>query len=179
MRIIRRSELREGRWRNGMGASWDIASEPPGAEEFGWRFAIARIDSDVPFSHYPETDRIFTLLEGEGLNLDFEGKSSLAVHERFVPHAYACDVPTFCRLVEGPCRALNLFLKRGAWTADVDILSSNAEISHQGTLLVHVLRGRATVDGEVLEAGDTAVTENGVFIRNDGGIVYAALLTKA
>ena len=62
MRIIRKSEFAEGRWRNGMGVSWDIASDPPGTEAFGWRFAIARIDADVPFSHYPEVDRIFTLL---------------------------------------------------------------------------------------------------------------------
>jgi len=179
MRIIRKPELREGRWRNGLGVSWDIASQPRGAEDFGWRLAVARIDGDVPFSHYAETDRIFTLLEGEGLDLDFEGKPSLAVHERFVPHAFPCDVPAFCKLVKGPSRALNLFMKRGVWTADIDILSSNAEIGHPGTLLIHVLQGRAAVDGEELERGDTSIAEDGVSIRNGGGLVYVARLPRA
>jgi uncharacterized protein len=54
------TSFREGRWRNGLGVSWDIASEPPGSgmDDFGWRFAIARIDADVPFSHYPQVDRV-------------------------------------------------------------------------------------------------------------------------
>ena len=80
-------------------------------------FAIARIDDDVPFSSYPEVDRIFTLIEGAGLDLDFDDRPSLVVHRLFVPHFYPCDVKTFCRLRAGPCRALNLFLRRGAWRA--------------------------------------------------------------
>ena len=49
MRIIRSSEFIEGRWRNGMGVSWDIASHPAaaGTPDFGWRLAIARIDADA------------------------------------------------------------------------------------------------------------------------------------
>lgn len=50
MRIIRKSEFIEGRWRNGMGVSWDIASGPASSEGFGWRFATALIERDVPFS---------------------------------------------------------------------------------------------------------------------------------
>jgi hypothetical protein len=113
MRIIRSHEFTEGRWRNGMGVSWDIASYPVAADDFGWRLAIARIDGDVPFSHYPNVDRVFTLIEGQGLDLEFEGRNTLAVDRLFVPHFYSCDVPTFCRLRSGPCRALNLFMKRG------------------------------------------------------------------
>ena len=79
MQIIRQADFREGRWRNGMGVSWDIASDPPGAEDFGWRLALAQIDADVPFSLYPGVDRIFVLVEGNGLSLEFEGRPSLLV----------------------------------------------------------------------------------------------------
>ena len=177
MKIVRHSELREGRWRNGMGVSWDIASDPPGTEEFGWRFAIARIDADVPFSLYPQVDRVFTLIEGRGLSLDFAGGRTLAVEKLFVPHPYACDVATFCRLTDGPCRALNLFLRRGAWHAAVDVLSSGAEIVHDGPILLFALQGAADVDGAALGEGDAVITQARVTADTEG-FLYAARLTR-
>ena len=177
MKIFRHSELREGRWRNGMGVSWDIASDPPGTEDFGWRFAIARIDADVPFSLYPEVDRIFTLIEGKGLSLDFAGGRTLAVDKPFVPHPYACDVATFCRLTNGPCRALNLFMRRGAWRAAVDVLSSGAEIVHDGPILLFGLQGAADVEGVALGEGDAAIAEGRVTADTEG-FLYAARLSR-
>lgn len=176
MRIIRKADLVEGRWRNGMGVSWDIASDPPGTDAFGWRFAIARIDSDVPFSNYPDVDRIFTLIEGNGLDLAFEGHPSLAVHRRFVPHPYPCDLPTFCRLRDGPCRALNLFTRRGAWRANTDVISSGAEIAHPGPILVFALRGAADVNGQALAEGDAAIAADGIAADTEG-FLYAARLS--
>ena len=175
MRIIRKSEFIEGRWRNGMGMSWDIASDPAGTEDFGWRFAIARIDADVPFSDYPNVDRIFTLIEGNGLDLDFEGRPALAVHRRFVPHPYPCDVPTFCRLRDGACRALNLFTRRGRWRAAADVMSSRAEIAHPGLILLFALKGAADVDGHALAEGDAAIAADGITADTEG-FLYAARL---
>jgi environmental stress-induced protein Ves len=177
MRIIRKSDLVEGRWRNGMGVSWDIASDPPGVDDFGWRFAIARIDVDVPFSLYQQVDRIFTLIEGRGLALDFAGGRTLAVDKLFVPHPYPCDVPTFCRFTDGPCRALNLFLRRGAWHAAVDVLSSGAEIVHDGPILLFALQGAADVDGVALGEGDAVITQGGVTADTEG-FLYAARLSR-
>jgi environmental stress-induced protein Ves len=178
MRIIRKTDLREGRWRNGLGVSWDIATDGnAGADDFGWRLAIARIDSDVPFSHYPQVDRIFTLIDGQGLDLDFADGRTLAADQLFVPHPYPCDVPTFCRLRDGPCRVLNLFLKRRSREAEVDILSSNADITHPGPILAFVLKGPADMNGVNLETGDTAVTDERISIVASGALVYAARLT--
>ena len=178
MRIIRSTDFVEGRWRNGMGVSWDIASDPPDEADFGWRFAIARIDADVPFSRYENVDRIFTLIEGDGLDLDFEGRKTLAVDSLFVPHPYACDVPTFCRLRAGPCYALNLFMRRGAWTADAEILSSRSDISHPGPILLFALKGRATVNGSDLAEGDAAIADEHAIIEPQG-FVYAARLSAS
>ena len=175
MRIIRSHEFREGRWRNGMGVSWDIASDPPGAEDFGWRFATARIERDVPFSNYPGVDRIFTLIAGDGLTLDFANGSRLAVERRFVPHPFACDVDADCRLNSGPCMALNLFMRRERWTASADILSCGAEIAHDGPILLFALQGAADADGLALGEGDAAVTMDNVRTDTEG-FLYAARL---
>ncbi len=176
MRIIRRQEFRESRWRNGMGASWEIDSFPPGTEDFGWRFATALIETDVPFSLYPEVDRIFTLVAGEGLDLDFEGRPGLAVDRLFVPHPYPCDVPTSCRLRGGSCLALNLFTRRDSWSATADILSGGAEIVHGGPILLFALEGAADVDGAALAQGDAVITQDRVTAAAEG-FLFAACLT--
>jgi environmental stress-induced protein Ves len=175
MRIIRRQDFRQSRWRNGMGASWEIASCPPDTEDFGWRFATALIETDVPFSLYPDVDRIFTLIAGQGLDLDFKGRPNLAVDKLFVPHPYPCDVPTFCRLRGGPCVALNLFTRRDCWSATADILSSGAEIAHDGPVLLFALEGAADADGAALGQGDAAITQDRVKIATEGFLFAARL----
>ena len=156
-----------------MGVSWDIVSDPPGCEDFVWRLAIARIGADVPFSAYPGVDRIFTLIEGDGLDLDFEGREGLAVDRRFVPHPFPCDVPTFCRLRSGPCRALNLFTRRGQWQAVAEVLSGGAEIAHPGPIVLVALEGASDVNGQSLAAGDAAVASRSV-VAATGGFLFAA-----
>src|SRR5258708_12063285 len=67
------------------------------------------------FPSYPNADRIFTLIEGNGLTLKVAGLGALAIHDRFMPHEFPGDAETTCTLKAGPCRALNLFFKRGQW----------------------------------------------------------------
>jgi environmental stress-induced protein Ves len=179
IRIIRASEMREGRWLNGMGVSWDIAADPPGAAaaDFGWRFAIARIDADVPFSHYENVDRIFTLIEGRGLVLSVAGMADIDVREAFVPHRFPGDVATACHLKDGPCRALNLFLARGKWIADVRIIRAAAGMTHDGPVLLYALEGTAICDGAEVVQGDAAVASGALQIEAVQGALYCAALT--
>lgn len=179
MRLIRKTDMKEGRWRNGMGVSWDIATFPEeaGTGGVGWRFATALIERNVPFSAYPGVDRYFTLTEGQGLDLDFEGREGIAVHHLFEPHFYPCDISTICTLRNGPCRALNLFLKRGAWEAQVEIFQGERHIDHDGPILLFALDGPASVDGRMLQAGDAAVTEGAVRISAVATHLYMARLS--
>jgi environmental stress-induced protein Ves len=178
MRIIRKDDYREGRWRNGMGVSWDIAADVSPGDDFGWRFALARIDADVSFSAYPGVDRIFTLVEGGGLYLDFDGGRTLTVDRLHVPHPFPGDAALHCRLRAGPCRALNLFTRRDSWSATVDVLSSGAEIAHDGPILLFALAGAADVNGAALGQGDAAVTADTAMTDTEG-FLYAAMLQPA
>ena len=175
MKIIRHHEFREGRWRNGMGVSWDIASDPTAGEDFGWRFATARIDADVPFSVYPGVDRIFTLFEGGGLDLDLEETGTLACHRLYVPCPFPCDVPTRCRLRAGPCRALNLFTRRESWSAAAEVVTHPTDIAHDGPILLFALCGAAEVNGAALAAGDAAVAEGRVSVSTQGSLFTVTL----
>ena len=62
------------RWRNGGGETREIISFPHESPDFSWRISIATIATDGAFSRFPGIDRVITLLEGEGVELDAEGK---------------------------------------------------------------------------------------------------------
>jgi environmental stress-induced protein Ves len=159
MRILRAESYREGRWPNGLGLSWDIAAAPhdAGALDFEWRMALAQIESSVAFSHYPNIDRIFTLLNGHGLELVFNDREILKVDKRFVPHEFPGDVKTACVVNNGPCRALNLFTRRGAWEASVRVLNTydDLKLISAQTALAFALRGSFELSaGATLNCGD-------------------------
>ncbi|MBM3520024.1 MAG: HutD family protein, partial [Alphaproteobacteria bacterium] len=109
IRKIVPADFKEGRWRNGMGVSWEIAEEASAGlgSGFLWRFATALIAADVPFSLYPDVDRVFTLIEGNGLTLSLGGPM-IEVGSCFAPRRFPGDQAATCRLRDGPCRALNL-----------------------------------------------------------------------
>ena len=68
-------------------------------------------------------------------------------------------------------------MKRGRWTANADIISSNAGIDHPGPLLVFVLKGRAEMNGAALGEGDTAIDADHVALRSEG-VIYVARLKQ-
>jgi uncharacterized protein len=164
LRHIPQSELLEGRWRNGQGVSWEIAAyKKQGAADFSWRFAKARIDNDVPFSIYPGMDRIFMMIEGGGMDLEFEGGRVLQVHEKFVPHEFSCDVPLYCKLLDGPSLDLNLFAARGEYRAVCEVMNVNGTRClklESATTVFFVLEGQCVLDGLALQQGDAAVLQN-------------------
>ena len=188
LRLIRRHEMVEGPWRNGMGVSWEIAShKEEGAADFSWRFAKARIDRDVPFSIYPGVDRVFMQISGNGLDLEFEGGKVLAVHESFVPHAFACDVPLTCKLLDGPCFDLNLFTARGAYEAQASVLklSGMETLDLSGVEAVFfALEGQVVLSGQggavSLNNGDAAVAshEQAITMAGHGATVFVGILSR-
>jgi environmental stress-induced protein Ves len=189
LRLIRQSEMLEGPWRNGMGVSWEIAShKQPGAAEFSWRFAKARIDRDVPFSIYPGIDRVFMQISGNGLDLEFEGGHVLAVHESNVPHAFACDVPLNCKLRDGPCFDLNLFTARGIYEAQASVIKlSGMETLDLSNIeaVFFALEGSVVLSGQgaavQLQAGDAAVAamEQGVSIAGNAATLFVGVLQRS
>ena len=184
--ILKSENYREGRWLNGLGLSWDIAAEPhdAGAQDFSWRMALAQIDSSVAFSHYPNVDRIFTLIEGHGLNLVFGDREILKIGKRFVPHEFAGDVNTACVVNNGPCRALNLFFRRGAWKVSVRARSADDDlcVTSAQTTMAFALRGSFRLgaigtlncgDTLHLSSGDSAALEP----QSEDALLYVATLT--
>lgn len=166
LEIIRKGEFTEGRWPNGAGISWDIASAPPDVapSERDWRFATALIERDAPFSMLPGVDRIITLIDGAGFMLDVDGLDELSINRPFVPTPFPGDSPAACRVDDGASTVLNLLLARPRITADVSIRQEGAQVSASRgceAVLLFALAGRALLTSDTLEAhmnpGDAAI----------------------
>ena len=71
--LIQYASLRPTPWKNGGGATTEIAVFPTGAgfDEFDWRVSLATITEDGPFSQFPGIDRSLALVDGDGVLLDF------------------------------------------------------------------------------------------------------------
>lgn len=184
--ILKAESYREGRWLNGLGLSWDIAAAPPdaGGQAFEWRMALARIDSSVAFSHYQNVERIFMLIEGHGLDLVFDDRKVLKINLPFVPHEFPGDAKTECVVNNGPCQALNLFIRRGTWKGSVNVLGpdSNLTIISAHTTLAFVLQGCFTLaEGGTLNSGDALQLSPGESAhfnpQSEAALVYVAALT--
>jgi environmental stress-induced protein Ves len=194
LEIIRRDEFSEGRWPNGAGISWDIASAPPNVapSEKNWRFSTALIERDAPFSMLPGVDRIITLIDGAGFMLDVDGLDELLINRPFVPTPFPGDSPAACRVEGGASTVLNLLLARSRIAAEVSVHREGAHVAVSldcEVVLLFALAGRALLTSDTLEAhvnpGDAAILRpNGdiplSFAIGGSGIhLYTAVLYRS
>ncbi len=160
-------------WKNGLGVSQVIATDPEGAgfDTLRWQVSTTGFGADCPFSSLPGLDRWFTLIEGAGVELQCEdvpaGKlQMLRVDRPFVPHAFRGDWRTDCRMLGGAVRVLNVMCRRGGATAVVEMVKAEGElplVQRSGeTLLALLLQGHATCNAQPLSVLDGVLLDAGV-----------------
>ncbi|WP_329286602.1 HutD/Ves family protein [Streptomyces sp. NBC_00691] len=147
--------LTPGRWRNGGGATREIASRPVGTAGFGWRASVADIDRAGPFSVFPGVDRTLTLLAGEGVLLTCPGTFERLPARAGVPVEFSGDLTLSAELSGGACRVLNIMVRRGRWTARVRRVTSRIAppSGHAGLLYVMHGRWQPGEDGQAMASG--------------------------
>jgi environmental stress-induced protein Ves len=113
--IIRASDHKVMRWKNGGGETAEIAISPPGAaiDSFDWRLSIAKVEADGPFSAFADIDRTLAILDGEGISLSVAGQPPVTLTPTSAPHAFAADAEASATLVRGPILDLNMMSRRG------------------------------------------------------------------
>lgn len=110
-------------WKNGGGTATDIAVSLAADGEVAWRVGTAAILKGGPFSDYDGVTRTFTIVEGPGVHLDFEGEGTRTL-PRDQPTRFAGAPAPFCRLRDGqPATAFNLLTRDGAAHGTVRILA--------------------------------------------------------
>lgn len=120
LRTLRAADRTPVPWKNGGGVTTEVAVYPPGAgfDDFDWRVSLARVDSDGPFSIFPEIDRVLVLLKGT-LRLDMDDRAPVELTPASPPLGFAGDVAASARVLAGPALDLNVMVHRGRAEAQV------------------------------------------------------------
>ena len=174
VRVIRSASLRPVPWRNGLGTTYPIHAEAT------WQISVADLSGDVAFSVFAGQDRVFTLIKGDGAQLELLGCPSLQCR-LLVPALFSGDVRAHYRPVGGPGQAFNVISMRGAARPRVQVASLvGLHVVPSDVVAIFCAEGRLEVGGEVLEAGDTALNPTpGVIDAATGGVAILVLLQAA
>jgi uncharacterized protein len=115
VKIVRASRCRTTPWKNGGGATTEIAAAPAGAslDDFDWRVSMARVASDGPFSEFAGIDRTLAILKGDGLKLAIGDAAPVVLDKNSEPIRFPGDQPTSARLIGGDIIDLNVMTRRG------------------------------------------------------------------
>jgi len=159
--IIRAADLKAVPWKNGGGATREIAASPPGSpfDTFDWRVSVADVSEAGAFSVFEGIDRVLTLIEGTEMVLtDTDGPRHVLA--RWDSLAFAGEARITAELPHGPTRDFNLMLRRdrvsGTVTVRRDAAALNAE---PGSVVLVCAFGEFAIDGERLSQGDALVLE--------------------
>jgi environmental stress-induced protein Ves len=165
--ILRAADRAAAAWKNGGGVTREVAASPPGAgmDDFDWRVSLADVARGGPFSRFPGVDRVITVVEGAGMELEVDGAAHLA-DARYAPFAFPGDADTGCRLLDGPIVDFNVMTRRDRVRATVEIVDADRTLPTgpgpgPEQLLVLVLRGEAAVGGHTLGRYDAALLDSG------------------
>ncbi|MGB9097023.1 HutD family protein [Erwinia sp.] len=128
------------RWRNGGGETREIISFPASAEAFSWRISIAAIAQDGAFSLFPGIDRVITLLDGEGVELNAKGKyQQLLIRNQ--PFVFAGEDEIESRLIGGVSRDFNVMTRRETHQAEVRVINDCFSPAPEQAGVAYVLAG--------------------------------------
>ena len=117
-RVLRAQDYRRERWRNGGGWTREILRWPE-TGDWDLRLSIAEVDSESPFSRFDGIDRELVLLQGQGMQLRFDGEET---RELAPPHGrcrFAGERDVVGVPIGGPTRDFNLMWRRSVFSAEL------------------------------------------------------------
>lgn len=150
-------------WKNGAGATRELAAHPQGTADFDWRISVAEVAEDAPFSAFPGIDRCIVLLRGGGMRLlSADGRIDHRLDRPLQPFHFPGEACIEARLADGPCDDFNVMVRRGRFRAEVAATDTLRAVAPAASAMAFCVSGRATVEaaGEPvadLQAGQAAL----------------------
>jgi environmental stress-induced protein Ves len=130
-------------WANGLGTSYEVASDRNADGEWTWRVAIAPVVGDGQFSSLPGVDRELVVIEGNGMVLEVDGESVECLPDRVI--RFSGDSATIARLVDGPVVDLGLMTVRDSVIGSMVVIADVGDVIESDVL---VAIGDAVVEDE-------------------------------
>jgi environmental stress-induced protein Ves len=151
--VLGPDDFRSMTWRNGLGMTVEMAREDDANGVMLWRVSAADVVEPGEFSIFPGVDRILTLIEGPGFDLDFAEHGGVTPVEPLHPVSFSGDWTTRAQTVRGQSRVLNVMTARGQATAIVSVHKDTRAIARfADRSLIVCLDGRTS-----LTVGDAAL----------------------
>lgn len=120
MKFFSEQDFKQMPWKNGGGTTTEIFRLDRNNEQIV-RLSKATVSQAGPFSHFANTDRYLTLLEGRGLELSIDG-TSLKLEQAYQWVRFKGEAQSSCKLIEGECLDFNVMVKEGSCTHSVQSL---------------------------------------------------------
>jgi len=190
-RVLRTADYRRMRWKNGGGWTTELAASASTVEggNFDWRISIAEIESDGAFSTFPGCDRYIALLDGPGMELQFDASEPVRLDQRLRFVRFDGEAKTFGRLLGGAVRDFNVMVRRDRVRAEVlhrPLVGPMVFLPEAATTwFVYLVAGQAAlkdVAGMQLEAGESLLLQPGdaaqTRVLSGGGEVVLVKLTQ-
>lgn len=184
-------------WKNGGGATREIACWPPGADmdHFDWRVSVATVAQSGPFSCFAGVDRVITLLTGDGMQLR-RSRSQAQSHSHsqspsqietpppvdhvlqpLTPFAFAGDDGMDCDVLRGACTDFNLMTRRGRWQGRVRVIRGAALLPGRPAGALLAVQGRWTVaplaEAESPTVSAAVAVDSAMVLAPDTGLWWA------
>ena len=155
-------------WKNGGGMTTEIARGGKSTDErdWGWRISIAGVLTDGPFSIFKGVDRTITVIEGNGMDLDFLGTPKIELN-LFEVVKFDGGQAFEGRLKDGPIKDFNVMVDRNLFDANLVIHDGQTQgdslVANHSLVLVHLLKGKGAQIG---------CKQNIFNLRRDETIIY-------
>lgn len=165
-------------WANGVGTSYEIASDRDADGQWSWRLALAPVIEDGPFSRMPCIDRKLLLVEGTGLELVIDGKTTICRPGIVV--GFRGEAVTTAAIPNGPVIDLGLMVHRKKALGNMWFDANADEILDVDAVVAVGGEASIEVDGKslVLQHKDACLDLMGRHVVLRQGVVAAVALTK-
>lgn len=126
-------------WKNGLGYTTELAiSAGSTLDNFSWRLSIATVANDGIFSDFSGYQRDLVLIEGNGITLEHDGKSTDNLTKLLDVAHFDGGCTTHGKLHNGTIKDFNTMVKQGEFTAKVDTYTAHQQVtvsSHHADLI--------------------------------------------
>lgn len=162
LRVLPSAGFRPQPWKNGHGTTAEIA-QGPGGDAWAWRLSIADSEVSARFSHFEGIDRHLVLLDGAGLDLEFDDGELISLRAPLATARFAGERAVTGAPFDGPTSQLNVMWSRDRISTELSVRSltgtTTLDLRPGASTFLVVADGSlaAGPDGAELLAGDVAM----------------------
>lgn len=160
--VIKKTEFKSMKWKNGQGVTTQIAIFPETASieknDFTYRLSSAPIEKDGMFSEFPKKRRLLVPIKGAGFELNEN------VYEKFEIADFSGEQKTMCSLLKGPVVDFGVIFDESKVKTQARVLNLKAEMQFtldtNAEYFLTVLSGELKNEGQLLSELETLHYQN-------------------